>query len=158
MNEELTGCKRRRCPKGCPGFDWYAPSDIKMCRLQVIWLCPWLSELSVGNWPSDHIETGYTGGKGKMSRSAYFETPVQIEAELKVRLKRAGKDGVVLEEIYSVDPGERFNEMAYWARKRGVDINVMSVMVETAMKYVSGRWRKRMSYNNWKKQRRYRGA
>ena len=156
MPEELEGCRKRRCPKSCPGYDWYAPSDIKFCRHQIIWLCSNLLLLLSGFWPPDHKETGYTGHKGKAPGGAYFETPIQVAAELRVRLCQAGKDGQSLLLVYTVDKEERYQVMADIARERGMDINRLADRIETAMKYVSGRWRKRMSLSAWKKQRKYR--
>lgn len=156
MDEDLSGCRKRKCPESCPGYDWYAPSDIKYCRHQIIWLCSNLLLLLSGSWPSDHKETGYTGHKGKSARGAYFETPVQIAAELRYRLRRAGKDGRALLLVYSIDKPERFKVMADIARERGIDINRLSSKIETAMKYISGRWRKKMSLTAWRKQRVYR--
>jgi len=132
----------------------YQPRDINFSTEQVIWILEYLPMLIEGLWPSDPQGTGYTDvamGSKSRSRHAPFETPCQIAAEIEVRLKKLGTDRHLVEDRYTnMIPEEMI------AQKLGVHPEEVYKRLDSALKYISRWWRKRMSYPGWKKQGRYR--
>lgn len=100
--------------------------------------------LIAGNWPTDPDGTSYTdlNIRAGYKSEAYFTKPVEILAEVNYRLKRTGTDGKLLRA--QVEGGKGIDELEPEAR--------------SALMYIKGKWRKRMSYRAWRKQRGYRGG
>ncbi len=132
-------------------IDWFSPRQITFSREQMVWLIENREILQEGKWPSEHIETGYSGGKGKtVGHSAPFETPIihiaevndRLDAitELEARLTAASFDGKLL--VAEIESGKTISELSFEAR--------------TALNYISGWKRKRMSLSDWRKKYRYR--
>jgi len=124
--------------------NWYSPKEITFHRDQVIFLIRHLELLSEGVYPPNPSELGYSEApitkKGRSKVGAYFETPVGLAAEIKIRLKQTGADGELLIEELKAD----YLLLSYKAR--------------TALNYISGwqrRWMKpqNISYAEWKEER-----
>ena len=73
--------------------EWYAPSAIRFWPEHIEWAITYLNMLEQGVWPPEPRETGYTGQSPTHRHTAYFETPVCLAAEVKVRLAMCGPDG-----------------------------------------------------------------
>lgn len=129
-------------------IDWYAPHEIFFNREQVYWLLENRGTLHEGLWPPEHMGTGHVDRS--TGHSAPFEEPLihiaevddrlDIRTELEYRLTAAKIDGKLL--IAEIDAETPISELSYEAR--------------TVLNYISGWKRKRMSYRDWRKQRRYR--
>ena len=76
--------------------EWYRPREIVFNMKQVLWWLGWFSFLSEGQWPPEHRETGYTGGKATRSYRAPFEAVSLVFAELDARIRACGQDGEIL--------------------------------------------------------------
>ena len=83
--------------------EYYKPSEASAYRKEhVIWLLK--NVLFQDAWPSDHRETGYTGGKNRtIGHHANFETIKMITAELSARMKLCGAAGMYLEYLTCMD-------------------------------------------------------
>ena len=133
--------------------DWYSPAEIIYNRDQWIWIMSYLPDLIKRDWPPDPRGTGYIDAPiGTKSRTIHapFEMVSMVVSEIEVRLSRLGKDRAVLEERYTNNVYE--DDIAYDLK---VPVNVIHQRLNSALWYVTGK-RKRMSYSNWKKQRKYR--
>ncbi len=103
---------------------WYAPREMQFTRYQTEWALEHLAELRIGLWPpeaSNYIDLslGERGGK----TNASFVVPVEIAAELEVRLEHTGIDGIMLEAIVSWGKSEQsvaisFSMSIWTVRKR----------------------------------------
>ena len=121
---------------------WLPLREIIFTRDQVLWLLPYLSMLQEGQYPLNPQGTGYVDAPMKKLRvkaSAYFTRPVEIAAEIDIRLEKTGIEGKLLVAEARVDM--RINELSPEAR--------------TALNYISGWRRRKLSYSAWKKQRKY---
>lgn len=130
---------------------WWAPREIYFTREQVIWLFEHLPAIREGNWPPR--PTSYTEPNVQKSPSSHapFETPVQIAAELLVRLENAGQDGAMckMEYVYG-EPAESIAKhwhLPGWVIQR---------RISRALNYCCGWRRKKMRYPAWRKQNDYR--
>jgi hypothetical protein len=131
---DCRNCKRW---EGCVGKAWYSYADLRWCPLQVIWLIQHAEIFKSGKWPIE--EGAQTEGGGKqVKREAPFVKPEIIIAELEHRLKKTGIQGQRL--IAQI--------------KAGRDINALNPRAYEALMYVKGWRRKRMSFTEWKNQRR----
>ena len=82
--------------------EYYTPREIRYTREQVMWLLR--NVLFHTEWPSDHKETGYTGGKNRtVGHHANFETIKMIIGELNARLRLCGIAGLYLEYLTLID-------------------------------------------------------
>ena len=145
--------------KKCLGKTWYSQRDIQYCPKQNIWLMSKLIDYYDGHfmvikdiWPLEKYnedgeliitekETGYidlTNVQVSPSSHAPYEKIRQICGELNYRLKRTGMEGrLLLLEVKN-------NRLE------------LSEEASHALSYVNGWRRKRLDYNSWVKQRRYR--
>uniref|UniRef100_A0A6M3KJH4 Uncharacterized protein n=1 Tax=viral metagenome TaxID=1070528 RepID=A0A6M3KJH4_9ZZZZ len=130
-------CHTRKDKEACFGYDFYTVNEIQYCRRQVLWLIEH-QEIKEGKWPTECLETGYTGGPSKrVSYKASFETPLQVIAELDYRLERTGIAGRLLNAKVIA----------------GLNLDHESV---SALHYVTGWRRKLLSFKAWRKQFTYR--
>jgi hypothetical protein len=145
-------CRTKKDREGCPGMEWYAPRQIRFCRVQMIWLLSWLPLLREGSWPANPQPTGYTETpRVQHSRSlhASFETPCQIAAEVDARLARCGLDRYLLEDCFIWGMSE--DELA---GKLGIPVEDVSWRITSALNYISGWRRKLYSLQDWRGHRR----
>ena len=147
MNQTIVkSCRDCRDWNDCNGHDYYSMSEIRYCRWQCIWLLYNLIDhqdgkyTTIENWPPEGKETGYDNTLIQHSRGAQapFESFRRITADVLSRLERTSMDGrLLLLEIKN----DRLD---------------FSQEARNALNYVNGWRRKRLDYNSWVKQRRYR--
>lgn len=136
----MKDCRSCRDHKDCIGKEWYTIFDVRFCPFQIEWIIEHSETLREGIWPPSPNGSGYvdpaikTGNVG----SAYYTKPTEILAEVEARLRRTGKDGIIL----------------WYQIKQQDHLNPESKM---AFYYITGWRRKVMSYPHWRKQRVYRG-
>jgi len=129
---------------------WWTPGAIRFSREQVWWLISNLDTIRKGDWPNEHRETGYAGGKNKShSHSAYYEKSIQISAELLQRIEKSWPDSALL--MLSVAYGDIRQVMANGERQ---DIGRIQRRINSALAYISGRKRKSRSYYDFKRRKR----
>lgn len=119
---------------------WWPPREIYFTREQVIWLFEHLPTIREGNWPprpTSYIEPNV---QKSPSRHAPFETPVQIAAEMLIRLENAGQDGAMckMEFVYGESPESI-------ARHWHIHPDVVEWRVERALNYCCG-WKRKKFY------------
>lgn len=133
----MKDCRKCKDYRDCPGKPWFHYGEIRFCPFQILWIIEY-SETLIANWPLapegsssvdlPQVKTGYKS-------EAYFAKPAEILGEVNARLARAGTHGKLL----------RAEVLA------GLELSQES---KDALMYCKGKWRKRMSYNAWKKWRR----
>jgi hypothetical protein len=144
---DCTDCKHD-C--GFSGIDWYSQGAVSShyCRTQVAWLIRYAWQDTEGkyhvfDWPGR--KTGYSGIPENVQKSDHPVSKnagtIEIWSEIAYRLDRTGEDGLTL--ISELQAGLSLVSLSRAARK--------------ALNYTSGWKRRMMSYNNWRKQQRYRG-
>ncbi len=125
---------------------FWQPSEIKYSSVQVIWLLENLYLLKEGRWPENPLGS-YSEVAGH-SQKAPFETPIQIIAELEVRLGMAGRDGELAKSFYAdcIDEDRLaiIGHLQEWQVRR---------RIKRAVSYCCGYRRKTLSYIDWQKQR-----
>jgi len=127
--------------------DFWEPREIYFTPEQMYWLLEHYLLLSMGRWPQDLRDTGYTelagavkAGKSKVrSRRAPFETPCQIKAEIDKRLARTGIEGKLL----------------LAEAQAGIGIMLLQAESKRALLYISGWRRKTERYSKWRWRRRF---
>ena len=133
-------CRNCRDYRGCLGKDWYDYGQVRWCPLQVLWIIAHREELKAGCWPKDPDASGDDNtGSRTIKTEASFVKPELIVAELEVRLGRVGLQAELL--ICQVDDGRSLSNLTSEARE--------------VLMYVGGSRRKRQSFSEWKKQRRW---
>lgn len=151
--------------------EWYSQADFAFTRKHDIWLLGYLP--LEGRWPDEPDEyvtdmfdketkkriqiVKMRGSSMDMvrvqrtrRRHATFESPAQIAGELEIRLARLGLDRYLVEERYTM--GILEEDLAY---KLGMPVSNIYRHLNSALWYISGWKRKRMSYSRWKRQGSY---
>ena len=129
--------------------EYYKPSDIKKYnKYQVRWLLKYV--LFQDSWPSDHKETGFTGGNGKQnSHIANFTITRDIIGELNARMKLCGTAGLFLEYLNVID----YEDKPYLIRRLAVYHNLpdeeVSYQANLALRFCCGHKRKRVTFNTF---------
>lgn len=138
----MIDCKDCKPSPSCAGKEFYTPSEIRFCRPQVLWLIENLGVLRTGIWPPNPQGTSYTDAtiRGHKRFNAYFETPIQIESEVQIRLENTGLSGKLL--VSEIN--------------QGIGLEGLSIESRSALNYISGWRRRRLSFVDWKRQRRHR--
>jgi len=120
---------------------WVSPARFRYIRNEIIWAIEVVLPLEPGQWPPEVRETGYEGHNKQRSNHAPYEASCLITSEVLSRLERTGGDG----------------ETLVWEVQHGLNnYNLLSPRARTAVNYVSGWRRRRLGYQAWLKQRRYR--
>lgn len=137
----MKDCRDCKNWKDCTGKDWFDYSEIRWCPWQVLWILENSEVLRSGNWPPECVDSGYidapAGGR-KIRHEGSFVKPVAILGEVEYRLAKTGLYGKLL--IAEV--------------KAGIELSGQSW---SALLYIKGWRRKRLSFGAWQKQRNYRG-
>ena len=139
----MIDCNKCKDYRKCLGKEWYSYGEVRWCPFQCLWIIEHLDLIIIGKWPPSPEGSTYTDSSIKRSvplSYASFEKPCDIVAELEVRLRKTGVDGKLL--IAEVQAGKTFE---------------LSKEAQTALMYIKGWRRKRLTYSNWKKQRTYLG-
>ena len=128
--------------------EWYSPKEAESFEVDHIkWILRHSFQLRLGEWPSEHRETGYTPGKKrKISGQAPFERACQVIAELEWRLKSCGEDGLILFLCYTMgfeDVEEICCALAYYY---GTTADRLMHRAEKAMTYCKGKSRRTFPY------------
>lgn len=150
MDIDCKTCGERKIKyQDCLGKPWYTVGDIRWCDKQVIWLIEnfldltsdgiILKTLDWPNDPDDFSQIDLPSVQRPKKASAYFTKPAEVIAELEVRLKRLGRSG----------------ELLLAELRAGMEGNLTDE-AKVAFYYITG-VRRKGSYYQWKKQRRYRG-
>lgn len=121
--------------------EWWNYRAIVFTKEQCFWVIENLAIFKEGRWPPNPLsyDTGYTEGiqKRRIKHEGYFTKPVEIAAEISVRLKRTGIEGKLLvSEIQA-----------------GVTREFLQPESNRALNYIAGFKRKRQSYSQWKADR-----
>jgi hypothetical protein len=95
--------------------------------------------LRMGHWPKNPDTTDDNNGQRRVKAEAAFEKPIIILAELEERLAKTKIRGKLL--IAQVEAGRDFKSLDRDAKD--------------ALLYIKGFKRKRITFNEWKKARRY---
>jgi len=128
--------------------EYYKPSEIHYNKSQVLWLLR--NVLFHDSWPSDGMETGYSGGKGQTSGNlANFETVRMIIGELNARLKLCGIAGMYLEYLTLIDYGDRIYLLSRLAGYTGVTPKEVDFQAGMALRFCKGRSRKLMTFERY---------
>lgn len=119
--------------------DWYSYGEFNFTRSQILWALEHLQILRDGSWPSQHIETGYTGGRGKkQSKRAPHENPGAIASEIDARLDKCGLDAILLEYVYT-KPEDYPWQIQRIAKRLNIDYRTIEIRIDTARRYISGK-------------------
>ena len=144
--------------------EYYKPGEIRYSKVQILWLIR--NVLFQDTWPSEHIESGYSGGKGKSrGNNAPFVTIREIIGELNARLRQCGKAGLCLEYMTLIDYGDQNYLAERLAGYHGTTPREIFYMVNFAMRFCKGHKRKQVTFeyfcqytrgndNAWEKRRR----
>ena len=132
---------------------YYKPNEIIFTKVQVLWLLQHLAEFAPDGWPPECKETGYIGSKTTRRHRAPFESPAGIWGELRERIEKAGQDGLWLEIAYCRSNYTVQEEARHIANALRLDQRTIERRVESALKYVCGKTRKRRSYKQFRHHR-----
>ena len=128
--------------------EYYKPGEIRYSKEQVLWLLR--NVLFQDSWPSDHMETGYSGGKGHtVGHQANFEMIRMIIGELNARLRQCGKAGLYLEYLTLIDYGDQDYLMDRLAGYHGIEPGEVSYLSRMAMLFCCGRKRKIVNFDEF---------
>ena len=127
--------------------NWWKPGEIRFTAEQVRWLINRLPEISAGDWPSEHRETGYSGKpKKQISRHAYYETPAQIAGELSQRLELCGADGLIVHWVTVSDDQFIKQRLCHYLN---ISIQELNIKYKIALRYCCGFKRKKTEYSDY---------
>ena len=120
-------------------IDWYGYYEVRFCKRQIIWVLENKADLRIGKWPANPEGTSYIDPavRTQPRSNASFEIPVSILAEVERRLNKTGEDGEDLRQLIS----------------QGTELTNRATQ---ALNYVSG-WRdRRMTYAQYRADKKYR--
>jgi hypothetical protein len=132
-------CRNCRDYRDCVPPDWFNYAEIRFCPFQVMWVLSHSETLRDGEWPHDPSMADDNQGGRNIKTEASFTKPILILAEVESRLKRTGIYGKFL--VAQIEAGRSFNQLDREARD--------------ALFYIKGWKQKRMSFSQWKKDRKY---
>ncbi len=129
----------------------YSPAEINFkSKEQVLWLIRNLSLISSGVWPSDHKETGYAGSSKKVvGHRAPYEAAEVIAGELELRLEKCGDDGLALEFVVCLSDSDDIYLKQRIANYQRRSYDEVCQGISTALKYIRGYHRKKISYGRF---------
>lgn len=125
--------------------EYYKPGQIYYSEPQVLWLLK--NVLFHDEWPSDHMETGYTGEGKQRGHNAPFVTLREIIGELNARLRLCGKAGLYLEYITLIDYEDPEHLIARLAGYHSTTPKEVSYLTNMALRYCCGRKRKQVTFD-----------
>ena len=128
--------------------EYYKPGSIVYSKPQISWLLR--NVLFHDAWPSDHKETGYSGGKGKSpGHQANYEMIRMIIGELNLRLKLCGKAGLFLEYLTVIDYGDQDYLLQRLAGYHSMEPREVRYLAKMASRYCCGHDRKQVTFNQF---------
>jgi len=119
---------------------WYSPGEIKFYRSQVEWMLMHYNLICIGLWPADPFGVR----SEQLSPHGYFEAGIEVWMEFEPRLKATGRDGEMAVDFYCYQKDE-----ARLAHIYGCYLNQVNEKVGHAVKYMSGKSRKRRTYQEF---------
>jgi len=120
--------------------NWYSPGEIVFSVSQVIWLLT-IYELGIlREWPKDPFGVR----SEQLVPHAYFENPTAVWMEFMPRLVAAGRDGEMAIDFYCYQKNESRISQIY-----NCHFSEVSIRIERAIKYMSGKNRRRRSYHDF---------
>lgn len=136
---------------------WYAPGEIRFTLNHILFLLENINLLEDGFYPPNPEETGYQELKIAVARGkprAYFETPICLIAEIKLRISLAkdnhNDDGKLLLDKYRL--GLNDDELA---RVNHLSYNQVITGINSALLFITGWKRERLPYSDWCRKYRY---
>ena len=128
--------------------EYYKPSEIRHTAEQNRWLL--CNVLFRDTWPSDHMQTGYSGGKGHtVGHHAPYETIRMVIGELNARLRLCGTAGLYLEYLTIIDYGDKDYLLQRLAGYHHTTPGEVHYLAKMAMRYCCGRKRKRVTFEKF---------
>jgi len=135
----MTGdCRHCKDFRECVPPEWFNYAEIRFCVHQIMWVIRNAGVIGIGKWPDDSQGDNNSGSK-VIKTEASFVKPILILAEVESRLGRTGIHGKLL--VAQIEAGRELNTLDREARD--------------ALFYVQGWKQKRITFNEWKKARRY---
>lgn len=119
---------------------WYSPGEIRFSKLQIEWMLMNHEEISNGQWPKDPFGVR----SEQLSPHGYFEAGIEVWMEFEPRLKATGRDGEMAIDFYCYQKDE-----ARLAHIYKCYLNQVSERIGNAVKYISGKSRKRRTYQEF---------
>lgn len=105
--------------------------------------------LSSGNWPDPKTEEKL--GKVSKSHRAVFEDPVITAAEVCIRVRQCGMDGLLVQ-LYSGMLGERPRTLEDISKGFHIDYDYVTRRINDVVWYCSdGEYRNNIPYRDWKR-------
>jgi len=136
----MTGdCRHCKDYRECVPPDWFNYAEIRFCPYQCIWVIQHSETLQDGEWPHDLSMADDNQGGKNIKTEASFTKPILILAEVQSRLMRTGIHGKLLRSQIEA----------------GRDITTLDKDAWDALLYCKGWRQKRITFNEWKKARRY---
>ena len=137
-------------PCGYFNAQYYPSGAIRhFCRAEMMFLLSWLEYLESGRYPRP--QSGYTDAEKTYTpvfiAGAYFQTPIELAAEVRIRLDRTKEDGQTL--LWECVHGKDEQDIAY---------RDLAPAAKRALAYICGHGRKHLTYRAWKMQKIYRSG
>jgi len=130
----------------------YSYREIRFSERQIVWVFRNLIELKLGRWPVDYTDyTDLPSGKKKGVHEAYFCAPMRIAAEVEMRLERAGSDGLLCVDYFTVGLSQEC-----LAKCLNCSVEEIGKRIDRALRYVRGWNRKERTYEEFVKHKRRR--
>lgn len=138
----MKDCQKCKDYRDCPGRPWFHYGEVRWCPYQVIWIIEHVDTLRAGNWPPNPDGSSYIDPmiKTGFKDEAYYTKPIEILAEVELRLEKTGAHGRQL--IKEIEEGR--------------PLDLLGDVARSALMYTKGQRLKRMTYKTWLKQRTYR--
>ena len=129
---------------------YYKPGEIVFTRHQILWLLAPVNlfEIQAGRWPTDGATVEVSTAKARPQ--GYFEVPMEILAELEMRIERCGRHGEIY--LYRFIGQHSARETMFWYHIGKDEVYRISKRV---LRYIMGRERKTADYREWSKRERY---
>ena len=124
--------------------DWYSYGQFKFTREQIEWGIHNIKLLKTGYWVPPPKGYADRVGHTALKNEAYYIKPEIIAAEIEARLEMAGRDGSMCKHYFCDGDDERTLSIDF-----GCPIWRVKRRIERAMRYMSGKRRKRISYQDW---------
>ena len=135
---------------------WYSCESLwTFSYPKIVFILRYMSLMEEGSYPPDPRETGYTDFGIRVQHStdpnAYFVKPVEVVAELKIRLDMCGLDGEIIRRIYTDDV-----DISVIAKELNEDYGQIWWRINKVMEFCKGTDRRTLNYLEWiKKEKKY---
>jgi len=116
---------------------WWSPGEFCFHPAQTVWYFECYEVMARGDWPLDPFRVR----SETLSPHAYFETPIAVWIEFQPRFNSTGIDGemAILKYAYQMD----YSRIALLC---GCDYSEVDDKIERAIKYISTKRRRKVSY------------